>query len=206
MKRIALLIGLILISFCGFGYSAINQWKSTDGLNATMYGEGPLKPVLGLTKILELDQSGAYKVYDAAIAVPDVKNISMRSYAVLDLTDENGQKYTTNLEVTNSLSLPNESNVVMINNGEIKVNSSNLGSPKVDWKTSLDFPADADLESLDLGSYLEQMPELDLQGISSYCEDHGIGYNTGCNIRFTDRNDDLGVTCNWGQSEKITVG
>jgi hypothetical protein len=145
-------------------------------------------------------------VYDAKLAASDVQTISMTSSANLILFDEDGKKYTTNLEISNQLALPIESNVIMNHDGEIQVDANRLSKPKAQWWTSLEFPDDLDLNALGLGSYLEQMPDQDLETLSTYCEDHGIGYSAGCNMRFSESNDEVGISCQWGEGEKISIG
>ncbi len=159
-----------------------------------------------MTKYMGIDQSGVRKVYDAKLAASDVQEISMTSSANLILVDEDGKKYTTNLEINNQLTLPSESNVIMNHDGEIQVDANDLSKPKAKWWTSLEFPDDLDLNALGLGSYLEQMPDQDLEMLSTYCEDRGIGYSAGCNMHFSESNDEVGISCQWGEGEKISIG
>jgi hypothetical protein len=206
MKEIALIMGAALMILCGSAASTIDQWKTNDALTAKVSGGDALTVYADITKYLGIDQSGVRKVYDAKLAASDVKDISMTSSANLILFDEGGKKYTTSLEISNQLTLPTESNVVMNHDGEVQVDANNLSKPKTQWWTSLEFPDDLDLNSLGLGSYLEQMPEQDLETLSTYCEDHGIGYSAGCNMQFSESNDELGISCRWGEGERFSIG
>ncbi len=206
MKEFALIMGAILMVFCGSAASTIDQWQTEDDLTARASGGDNLTVYADMTKYLGIDQSGVNKVYDAKLAASDVQTISMTSSADLILFDEDGKKYTASLEITNELVLPNESNVVMSHDGEIQVDANDLSKPKAKWQTSLEFPDDLDLDSLSLGSYLEQMPDQDLEILSTYCENNGIGYSAGCNTHFSESNDELGISCRWGEGEKITIG
>jgi hypothetical protein len=206
MKEIALIMGAALMILCGSAASTIDQWKTNDALTAKVSGGDALTVYADITKYLGIDQSGVRKVYDAKLAASDVKDISMTSSANLILFDEDGKKYTTSLEISNQLTLPTESNVVMNHDGEVQVDANNLSKPKTQWWTSLEFPDDLDLNSLGLGSYLEQMPEQDLETLSTYCEDHGIGYSAGCNMQFSESNDELGISCRWGEGERVSIG
>jgi len=206
MKEFALIMGAVLLAFFGSAASMIDQWQTEDDLTAQARGGENLTVYGGMTKYLGIDQSGVRKVYDAKLAASDVQDISMTSSADLILFDEDGKKYTASLEITNELSLPNESNVVMNHDGEIQADANNLSKPKAQWWTSLEFPDDLDLNSLGLGSNLEQMPDQDLEVLSTYCEDHGIGYSAGCNMHFSESDDELGITCQWGEGEKISIG
>jgi hypothetical protein len=206
MKEIALIMGAALMILCGSAASTIDQWKTNDALTAKVSGGDALTVYADITKYLGIDQSGVRKVYDAKLAASDVKDISMTSSANLILFDEDGKKYTTSLEISNQLTLPTESNVVMNHDGEVQVDANNLSKPKTQWWTSLEFPDDLDLNSLGLGSYLEQMPEQDLETLSTYCEDHGIGYSAGCNMQFSESNDELGISCRWGEGERFSIG
>lgn len=206
MKELALIMGAVLVVLCGSVASTIDQWKTNDALTAQAGGGNDLTVYADMTKYLGIDQSGVHKVYDAKLAASDVQDISMTSSANLILVDEGGKKYTTSLEINNQLSLPSESNVVMNHDGDIQVDANNLSKPKAKWWTSLEFPDDLDLNALGLGSYLEQLPDQDLETLSTYCEDHGIGYSAGCNMRFSESNDEIGISCQWGEGEKISVG
>ncbi len=206
MKEFALIMGAVLLAFCGSAASMIDQWQTEDDLTAQASGGENLTVYGGMTKYLGIDQSGVRKVYDAKLAASDVQSVTMTSSADLILFDEDGKKYTASLEITNELSLPSESNVVMNHDGEIQADANNLSKPKTQWWTSLEFPDDLDLNSLGLGSNLEQMPDQDLEVLSTYCEDHGIGYSAGCNMHFSESNDELGITCQWGEGEKISIG
>lgn len=206
MKKIVLIIGAVLMIFCGSVASTIDQWKTNDALTAKVSGGEALTVYADMTKYLGIDQSGVRKVYDAKLAASDVRGISMTSSANLIVFDEDGKKYTANMEISNQLALPSESNVVVNHDGEIQVDASNPSKPKTRWATSLEFPDDLDLNSLGLGSYLEQMPEQDLETLSTYCEDHGIGYSAGCNMLFSESNDEMGISCQWGEGEKISIG
>ncbi len=206
MKKFALIMGAVLLAFCGSAASMITQWQTEDDLTAQASGGENLTVYGGMTKYLGIDQSGVRKVYDAKLAASDVQSVTMTSSADLILFDEDGKKYTASLEITNELSLPSESNVVMNHDGEIQADANNLSKPKTQWWTSLEFPDDLDLNSLGLGSNLEQMPDQDLEVLSTYCEDHGIGYSAGCNMHFSESNDELGITCQWGEGEKISIG
>jgi hypothetical protein len=206
MKKIFLLVGIVFILYCGSAVSSIDQWKTNDALTAQVYGGDNLTVYSDMTKYLSIDDSGVNKVYDAKLAATDVKTISMASSSFLILTDENGKQYTTGLEITNVLTLPNSSNVVMNHDGVIAINASDLGSPDVDWVTSLQFPEDLDLDDLSIGSFLEQMPDQDLEELVNYCDDLGIGYSAGCKMDFSESNDDLGVACRWGEEEKMVIG
>lgn len=206
MKKVALMMGITLILCCGSGISAIDQWKTEDALIAQVYGGETLTVYTDMTKYLGIDESGVNKIYDAKLAATDVQTISMTSSAMLILVGDDGRQFTTGLEITNVLTLPSNSNVIMNHDGDIAINANNLGSPAVQWRTSLQFPDDLDLEDFGVGSFLEQMPEQDLEDLSNYCDDHGIGYSAGCNMRFSETSDDLGITCEWGEGEKIIVG
>ncbi len=206
MKEIALIIGAVLVVLCGSGASTIDQWKTNDALTAKVSGGDALTVYADMTKYLGIDQSGVRKVYDAKLVASDVQDISMTSSANLILFDEDGKEYTTSLEISNQLALPSESNVVMNHDGEIQVDANNPSKPKAQWWTSLEFPDDLDLNALGLGSNLEQMPEQDLEMLSTYCEDHGIGYSAGCNMGFSESNDEVGISCQWGEGEKISIG
>lgn len=206
MKEFALIMGAVLMIFCGSAASTISQWQTEDDLTAQASGGDNLTVYADMTKYLGIDQSGVNKVYDAKLAASDVQTVSMTSSADLILFDEDGKKYTASLEITNELVLPNESNVVMNHDGEIQVDANNPSKPKANWWTSLEFPDDLDLDSLGLGSNLGQMPDQDLEILSTYCENNGIGYSAGCNIHFSESNDELGISCQWGEGEKITIG
>ncbi len=208
MKRVVLIIGLILIFLCGFGYSAIDSFHSTNELHATISGGESLNSTTGLIQApyYSTDSGELNVLYGAGLAVVNVKDISMSSTAHLVLTDENGKSYPTVLEMASTLHLPAESNVVMENRGDLNVKSNNPGSPNVDWHNSLQFPEDLNLTGLDMNSSLGQMTDQNLQALGMYCEDHGIGYTTSSNAHFFDSNDDLGVTCRWGEGEQIVAG
>jgi hypothetical protein len=205
MKETALIMGAVLMILCGSAASTIDQWKTNDDLRAKASGGEALTVYGDVTGNLSIDQSGARKVYDAKFAASDVKDVSMTSSTILILFDEDDKKYTTSMEISNQLTLPTESNVVMNHDGEIRVNASDLTKPKAQWWKSLEFPDDLDLNSLGLGSYLE-MSEQNLETLSTYCEDHGIGYSTGCNMHFSESNDELGISCRWGEGERFSIG
>lgn len=206
MKEIALLVGVAFILCCGSGVAGIDQWKTNDDLTALVDGGDDLTVYSDMTKYLGIDDSGITKVYDAKIAATDVLSVSMTSSAFLTLVDERGTLYTTGLEITNVLTLPNNSNIVLNHDGTIAISANKLGSPDVEWKTSLQFPDDLDLDSFEIGSLLELLPDQDLEELSNYCDDNGIGFSTGCKMDFSESNEDLGVRCNWGEEETIIIG
>lgn len=206
MKRALLFMGLILMIFCSMGHSAIDTFYSTNKLNATLSGGSDLKSVNGLIQEPYYHANQLNVAYGAGLAVVDVKDISMNSTAYLVVTDQDGRKYPTVLTTANTLHLPAESNVVMKNGCDISVDSNNPGSPNADWKSSLEFPDNLNLTAVNLNSSLENIPTQDLEALSDYCTDHGIGYTTENDAYFTDSNQDLGVTCRWGEGEKIVVG
>jgi len=206
MEKFVLIMGVALMVICGSVVSTIDQWKTNDDLTAQVQGGETLTVYADMTKLLGIDESGVQKVYDAKLAASDVKEVSMTSSSFLILVDEDGHKYTTSLEITNQLTLPSESNVVMNHDGEIQADANSLSDPQVKWLTSLEFPDDLDLNGLGLNSNLEQIPEQDLAMLDTYCEEQGIGYAAGCNIRFTESNDELGIICSWGENERVYIG
>lgn len=206
MKRAFLFIGVILILLCSSGHSAISSFYSTNKLNATLSGGENLKSINGLIQEPYYHANQLTVSYGAGLAAVDVKNVSMNSTAFLVVTDQNGRTYPTVLTTTNSLRLPVESNVVMKSGCNIGVSSNDPGSPKVGWRSTLEFPDDLDLAAINLNSSLEDIPLQDLEKLNTYCIDHGIGYSTGSNAYFTDTNSDLGITCRWGEGERIVVG
>lgn len=206
MKKLALIIGTVLVILCGSGDCAIDRWKSNDVLTAKMSGGDDLAAYADVTKVVGIDESGINKVYDAKLAVTDVKDITVSSSTSLILFDEDGIEYTAHLEISDKLTLPKESNVIMNHDGKIQVDADNLSEPKTEWLTSVEFPDDVDLKELDLGSFLEQMTDDDLEALSTYCEDHGVGYSAGCIMRFSESNDEVGIKCEWGEGERISVG
>ncbi len=206
MKKFALIICTVLVILCGSGACAINQWKTNDFLTAQVSGGDDLAAYADVTKVIGIDESGVYKVYDAKLAVTDVKDITMRSSTSLILFDEGGREYTANLEISDQLTLPKESNVVMNHDGQVDVDANNPSKPKAKWQTSLEFPDDVDLNELGLGSLLEQMADEDLEELSTYCEDHGVGYSAGCVMRFSESNNDVGIKCEWGEGERFSIG
>ncbi len=206
MEKALLFIGLISLIFCSFGHSAIDSFYSTNKLNATLSGGSDLKSVNGLIQEPYYHANQLNVAYGAGLAAVDVKNISMNSTAYLIVTDQDGRKYPTVLTTANTLVLPTESNVVMKNRCDISVDSNNLESPKTDWRSTLEFPDDLNLTALNMNSSLENIPSQDLEALNNYCTDHGIGYTTENDAHFTDSNQDLGITCRWGEGEKITVG
>lgn len=206
MKKFVLIIGTILLILCGSGTCAIDHWKTSDGLTARASGGDDLAVYVDVTKVLGIDESGVRKVYDAKLTATDVKDITMCSSTSLILYDENDREYTANMEISDQLTLPKESNVVMNHDGDIQADANNLSEPKTQWVTSLEFPDDVDLDSLELGSLLEQMSDDDLEELSTYCEDHGVGYSAGCITRFSETNDEVGIKCEWGEGERISIG
>jgi hypothetical protein len=206
MKKSVLIMVSALIVLGGSVASTIDQWKTNDDLKAQVQGGETLTVYADMTKLLSIDESGVNKVYDAKLAASDVQDISMTSSSFLILVDKDGQQYTTRLEITNQLTLPSESNVVMNHDGEIQVEADDLSDPEVQWLTSLEFPEDLDLNGLGLNSNLEQTPGKDLESLDTYCEDRGIGYAAGCNIQFSESNNEAGIECNWGEKERVSVG
>lgn len=206
MKKLVLIMGMALVILCGSVASTIDEWRTSDALTAQVEGGDDLTVYGDMTKILGIDESGVHKVHDAKLAASDVQEISMTSSSFLILVDEDGQQYTTSLEITNQLTLPSESNVVMNHDGDIQVDANKLSDPDVKWQTSLEFPENLDLNGLGLGSNLEQMPEQDLESLDTYCENQGIGYAAGCNIQYSESNDDLGIECDWGERERVSIG
>jgi hypothetical protein len=206
MKKFVLIIGIMLMILCGSGVCTIDRWKTNDALTAQVSGGDDLAAYADVTKVIGIDESGVYKVYDAKLTATDVKDITMRSSTSLILFDENGREYTANLEIADQLTLPKESNVVMNHDGEIQVDAINPSKPKTQWRTSLEFPDDVDLNDLGLGSFLEQMSDSDLETLSTYCEDNGVGYSAGAITRFSESNDDVGIKCEWGEGERISIG
>ncbi|MFB3764217.1 MAG: hypothetical protein ACE14P_03105 [Methanotrichaceae archaeon] len=206
MKRALLFMGLILMIFCSSGDCTIASFYSTNKLNATLSGGSDMKSVNGLIQEPSYHANQLNVAYGAGLAVVDVKDISMNSTAFLVVTDSDGRKYPTVLTAANTLHLPSESNVVMRNGCDINIDSSDPGAPKTNWKSTLEFPDDLDLAAVNLNSSLENIPLQDLEALSNYCTDHGIGYITENNAYFTDTNSDVGVTCRWGEGERIVVG
>lgn len=206
MKKFVLIIGTVLMILCGSGPCAIDHWKTSDGLKAYASGGDDLAVYVDVTKVMGIDESGVRKVYDAKLAATDVKDITMSSSSSLILFDKDGREYTASMVISDQLILPSESNVVMNHDGEIEVDADNLSKPKTQWLTSLEFPDDVDLDSLGLGSLLEQMSDDDLEELSTYCEDHGLGYSAGCITRFSESNDEVGIKCEWGEGERISIG
>lgn len=205
MERAILFMGLIMVIFCGSGHSAIDFY-SNNTVQAEYSGGESLQTVTGGINMPCYSDGKLNVIYGGGAAAVDVKDISMNSVSYLVLTDENGRKYPTVLETTNSLHLPSESNVIMRSSGDVYVTPDNPGSPKVGWQSYLEFPDDLNLTGLNLSSSLEDVPAQDLQKLDTYCEDRGIGYTTGYNAHFSDSNDDVGVTCRWGEGEHIAVG
>ncbi len=207
MKKITLVMGIFLIISCGIGASTIDQWRTEDNLKATASGGSALNVYGSLVKPLEIDpDSGVSKGYYAKLAVNDVQDIYMTSTSLLILIDDSGQEYTTELKISNNLNLPSGSNVTLNHIGLVDIDPTDLSSPDVDWITSLHFNESLNATDLVLGPYLEQISEQDLGLIDSYCKDRGIGYTAGCNVLYTDSNEDLGIGCKWGENEKITIG
>jgi len=206
MKRALLFTGLIVVIFCSLGHSAIDSFYSTNKLNATLSGGSDLKSINGLIQEPYYHANQLNVAYGAGIAAVDVKDISMNSTAYLVVTDEDGRQYPTVLTTKNDLHLPVESNVVMENGCDISVNSNNPGSPEADWTSSLEFPDDLNLTEVNLNSSLESIPSQDLEELNSYCINHGIGYTTENDAYFYDNDPDLGITCRWGEGERIVVG
>jgi hypothetical protein len=206
MIKITLIMGLILSLFCGLGASTISDWRNVDHFSAVVYG-GEILNINGpMAGTLHINESGVEKTLDTGISVQNAKDITVTSTTDLILVDENGKEYTTSMNITNSLSQPEEFNVVLSQDGDIKIKSNNLGAPKTEWRTILEFPEDLDLQSFELGSDIDLMLAQDLESIDSYCADRGIGYTAGCTVRYTDSNEDLGIGCEWGEKEKITIG
>lgn len=206
MKKIVLVICAALMILCGSGICTIDHWRTNDALTAQVSGGEGLKVDAGVTKVVGIDESGVHKVYDARLVVTDVKDITMRSSSTLILFDETGQEYTASLVISDQLTLPKESNVVMNHDGKIDVDGNNPSKPKAQWQTSLEFPDDVDLNDLGLGSLLEQMSDDDLEALSTYCEDNGVGYSAGCTMRFSESNKDVGIKCEWGEGERFSIG
>lgn len=206
MNKIALLMGIVFILWCGSAVSSIDKWITNDDLEAMVDGGDALTVYSDMTKYLGIDDSGVTKVYDAKLAATDVQSISMTSSSFLILEDENGKQYTTGLKITNVLTLPSNSNIILNHDGTISIGANNLGSPDVEWTTSLQFPDELNLADLEIGSFLELMPDQDMEVLSNYCDDLGIGYSAGCTVDFSESNDDLGIGCNWGEEETIVVG
>lgn len=206
MKRAFVFMGLILILLCSLGNSAISSFYSTNKLNATLSGGENLKSVNGLMQEPYYHANQLTVNYGAGLAAVDVKNVSMNSTAFLVVTDQNGRNYPAVLTTTNDLHLPVESNVIIENACNIGVDSNSPGSPKIGWRSALEFPDDLNLTAINLNSSLQDIPVQDLEKLNTYCIDHGIGYTTGSNAYFTDTNQDVGITCSWGEGEKIAVG
>jgi hypothetical protein len=135
MKKLVLIMGMTLVILCGSVTSTVDQWKTNDALTAQVQGGDDLTVYGDMTKILGIDESGVHKVHDAKLAASDVQEISMTSSSFLILVDEDGQQYTTSLEITNQLTLPSESNVVMNHDGDIQVDANKLSDPDVKWQT-----------------------------------------------------------------------
>ncbi len=206
MIKFIVIITVVLLVVCGPASSAISYWKTNDDLSAKASGGDSLAVYADMTKVLGIDDKGVNKVYDAKLAASDVKEVSMTSSSFLILVDDEGETYTTSLEITDQLVLPEESNVVMNHDGQIIADANDPSKPKVVWLTSLEFPTNFDLDDLGLGSNLEQMSEDDLEILSAYCEENGVGYAAGCNIQYTDSNAELGIICKWGEREKVSIG